>query len=228
MTSHEFRTPLAVILSSTELLEAYGDRWTPAKKSDHFARVKSAVGTMKGLLDAVLVIGKSDAGKLEFSPSPLLVDRFVREATAAFAATIGEKHPLRVEIEPDLPEAFADEKLLAHVLSNLLSNAVKYSPAGGPVDVSARRDDDCLVLEVRDRGIGIGEADRARLFESFHRGSNVGDIPGTGLGLAVVERAAVAHGGSVDLRSNEGEGTTFVVRLRAFTDAQREAVAPTG
>ncbi len=216
MTSHEFRTPLSVILSSAELLEAYGDRWTPAKRSDHFARVKGAVDTMKELLDAVLVLGKSDAGKLEFRPAPMDVSRFVHEVVDSMASTFDDAHPVELAIDEPLPEARVDEKLATHVLSNLLSNAVKYSPAGGPVELSARREGADLVLTVSDHGIGIAECDRERLFESFHRGSNVGVIPGTGLGLAVVKRAAVAHGGDVEVRSTEGEGTTFEVRLRAF------------
>lgn len=216
MTSHEFRTPLSVILSSAELLEAYGDRWTPAKRSDHFARVKGAVDTMKELLDAVLVLGKSDAGKLEFRPAPMDVARFVHEIVDSMASSFDDAHPVELAIDEPLPEARVDEKLATHVLSNLLSNAVKYSPHGGPVELSARRDGADLIFTVSDHGIGITAADRDRLFESFHRGSNVGVIPGTGLGLAVVKRAAVAHGGDVEVRSTEGEGTTFEVRLRAF------------
>ncbi len=224
MTSHEFRTPLAVILSSAELLEAYGERWVPTKRSDHYGRIKGAVGTMRELLDAVLVIGKSDAGKLECKPGPLDVGRFLREAIDAIAST-SLRHEVRTDIAEPLPSAEIDEKLANHVITNLLSNAVKYSPAGGVVRVKAKADGKDLVLEVADRGIGIGRADRARLFESFHRGANVGTIPGTGLGLAVVKRAVTAHGGSIDVRSEEGEGTTFIVRLPVFTGEsdQREA-----
>ncbi|NUO53097.1 MAG: HAMP domain-containing histidine kinase, partial [Polyangiaceae bacterium] len=215
MTSHEFRTPLAVILSSAELLEAYGERWTPTKRSDHYMRIKGAVGNMRELLDAVLVIGRSDAGKLECNPGPMDLARFVRESVEAVAST-SLRHELRCEIAESLPEAEIDEKLAVHVLTNLLSNAVKYSPAGGPVDVKVKADRADLVLEVTDRGIGISKDDQVRLFESFHRGKNVGTIPGTGLGLAVVKRAVDAHGGTIAVRSEEGEGTTFVVRLPVF------------
>lgn len=218
MTSHEFRTPLSVILSSTELLEAYGERWAPAKRSDHYGRVKTAVGTMRELLDAVLVIGRSDAGRLECNPGPLDITRFIREAVDAVESTT-MRHEFRLVVPENFPPANIDEKLAVHVVTNLLSNAVKYSPAGGPVDVEARAEGEDLVLVVGDRGIGISDADRARLFESFHRGKNVGNIPGTGLGLAVVKRAVTAHGGSISVVSAEGEGTTFTVRLPVFVDA---------
>jgi signal transduction histidine kinase len=226
MTSHEFRTPLSVILSSIELLEAYGERWPPAKRSDHYVRVKTAVGTMRELLDAVLVIGRSDAGRLECKPGPLDIPRFVRESVDAVASTT-MKHELRVSMPETLPPALIDEKLAVHVFTNLLSNAVKYSPAGGPIDVVLRVAGPDLVLSVRDRGIGISATDRARLFESFHRGTNVGTIPGTGLGLAVVKRAVDAHGGTITVTSAEGEGTTFTVRLPVFPSgvAQRAVEA---
>ncbi len=225
MTSHEFRTPLAVILSSTELLEAYGERWQATKRSDHYTRIKTAVGTMRELLDAVLVIGRSDAGRLDCRPAPLDVVRFLREAIDAVAST-SLRHDFRTHIDEPLPSAEIDEKLASHVITNLLSNAVKYSPAGGPIDVHVRPEKRDLVMEVKDRGIGITKADLGSLFESFHRGRNVGTIPGTGLGLAVVKRAVDAHGGSIDVRSEEGEGTTFTVRLPVFPDEddQREAV----
>lgn len=206
-----------MILSSTELLEAYGEKWQPSKRSDHYARIKTAVTTMRDLMDAVLVIGKSDAGKLECKPAPLDVGRFLRESIDAVATTT-MRHDFRVDIADELPAAEMDEKLAAHVLSNLLSNAVKYSPAGGPIDVRARAEGRDLVVEIRDRGIGIGKEDLERLFESFHRGKNVSTIPGTGLGLAMVKRAALAHGGSVSVESVEGEGTTFTVRLPVFVD----------
>lgn len=224
MTSHEFRTPLAVILSSAELLEAYGERWTPAKRSDHYTRIKTSVGTMRELLDAVLVIGKSDAGKLECKPGPLDVGRFVRESVEAVAST-SLRHELRTDIADAFPAAQIDENLAVHVLTNLLSNAVKYSPAGGVVNVSAKAEGRDLVIQVADRGIGIAKEDQARLFESFHRGKNVGTIPGTGLGLAVVKRAVTAHGGSIEVRSEEGEGTTFTVRLPVFEKEEEEEPA---
>ncbi len=218
MTSHEFRTPLSVILSSTELLEAYGERWPPAKRSDHYGRVKTAVGTMRELLDAVLVIDRSDAGRLECSPGPLDIGRFLREAVDAISST-SMRHEFRLTMPESFPDAAIDEKLAVHIVTNLLSNAVKYSPAGGPVDVSARAAGGDLVLVVRDRGIGIGQVDQSRLFESFHRGTNVGTIPGTGLGLAVVKRAVTAHGGDISVVSAEGEGSTFTVKLPVFTAA---------
>ncbi len=213
MTSHEFRTPLSVILSSAELIEAYGERWSPAKKADHFSRIKSAVRGMADLLDGVLVIGKADMGKLAPNPARLDIARYCRELVDTTQPTLGPSHTFLWDVQSDFGEAWADEKLLSHILTNLLSNAVKYSPNGGVVRFEARREGDHAVFVVEDHGIGISDVDRARLYESFHRGSNVGHIPGTGLGLAVVKRSVDAHGGVLELTTEEGKGSTFVVRL---------------
>ena len=213
MTSHEFRTPLSVILSSTELLEAYGDRWSPAKRADHFARIKNASAGMEDMLDSILVIGRSEMGRLECNPAALDLTRWTHHLVETFRPTLGAKHRLVETIDPELEEGFADEKLLNHILTNLLSNAVKYSPEGGDVRFDARREGDSAVFVVADKGIGIPKQDLARLFDSFHRCSNVGHIRGTGLGLAVVKRAVDAHGGTLELESTEGEGTTFTVKV---------------
>ena len=108
-----------------------------------------------------------------------------------------------------------DAKLLAHVLGNLLANAVKYSPAGSPVDFAMEAAPGELVFTVVDRGIGVPLEDQKRLFESFHRARNVGNVEGTGLGLTIVKQCAELHGGSVDFDSVPGKGSRFRARIPA-------------
>jgi len=116
-----------------------------------------------------------------------------------------------------VPEkAWADERLLGHILTNLLSNAVKYSEPGATVRFAIEPDGYHARCVVQDRGIGIPEGDQQQLFVAFHRGSNVGGRPGTGLGLMLVKRCAELHGGTVHLTSKVGEGTTVSVRLPLF------------
>jgi signal transduction histidine kinase len=105
---------------------------------------------------------------------------------------------------------------MRHIFINLLSNGVKYSPAGTTVHFRARREGLMAVFTVQDSGIGIPEADLPTLFEAFHRASNVGDIPGTGLGLVISKRCAELHSGSIQVKSKSGEGTTFTVRIPAW------------
>ena len=127
-----------------------------------------------------------------------------------------EKCRVVFETEGDLSGAKGDEALLRHIFTNLLSNAVKYSPAGGLVDFHIAREGDTARCTIRDRGIGIPENARASLFQAFHRAGNVGEIPGTGLGLVILKRSVELHGGIVTFDSAVGEGTTFTVRLPLF------------
>lgn len=213
MTSHEFRTPLSVILSSAELLEAYGERWKPEKRNNHLGRIQRAAGQMKQMLDAVLLIGRSEAGMLRFEPKEIDVEAFVRELCDGLEFDADTKHEVALTTDGELSSVILDERLLGHVVSNLLSNAMRYSPDADTVYLDVARDDQTVELRVRDEGIGIPEEDRERLFDSFHRGSNVSGISGTGLGLAIVDRAVDLQGGTIEVESELGTGTTFIVRL---------------
>jgi signal transduction histidine kinase len=121
-----------------------------------------------------------------------------------------------LHLDSVLPEARADERLLGHIFTNLLSNAVKYSEPETTVRFVVTRERRHAVCLVGDRGIGISEADQQQLFKAFHRGGNVGTRPGTGLGLLLVKRCAQLHGGTVQLDSKIGAGTTVTVKLPVF------------
>jgi signal transduction histidine kinase len=124
--------------------------------------------------------------------------------------------PIELSLNSIPAKARADERLLGHIFTNLLSNAVKYSEAGATVHFSVERNGSDAVCVIRDKGIGIPEEDQQQLFKAFHRGSNVGTRPGTGLGLLLVKRCADLHGGKVQVESKFGEGTTVTVRFSAF------------
>ncbi len=212
MTSHEFRTPLTTILSSAELLKDYGYRWSEEKKIQHLERIIVAVKHMTQLLNEVLLIGKAEAGKLEYSPSALNLSQFCHDLVEEMQ-TATNNHKIVFNYQCCFNWIELDEKLLRHVLSNLLSNAIKYSPAGGSVYFDLVCDYEQATFRVRDEGIGIPESERSQLFDSFYRASNVGTISGTGLGLAIVKRAVDLHGGKIAVESVVGVGTTFIVSL---------------
>jgi signal transduction histidine kinase len=214
--SHEFRTPLGITMSAVELLRHYEDRLPPEEKAQLFDDIHSATRNMAGLMEQVLVLGRVDAGKLAFHPAALDLDVLARKLADESLSATNRKCPIEWRAENDLSGARADEALLRHILTNLLSNGVKYSPAGTPVQFTGRRDGREVVFTVQDRGIGIPEADLPKLFEAFHRGSNVGEIPGTGLGLVIIKRCVDLHGGSVRVESKPGEGATFTVRVPAW------------
>ncbi|WP_242041287.1 PAS domain-containing sensor histidine kinase [Leptolyngbya sp. FACHB-261] len=213
MTSHEFRTPLSIILCSAELLEHYSHKWTEQRKLEHFHRIQAVVKYITQLLDGVLVIGQAEAGKLEFKPVSIDLVKFCRSLVEEVQLSIAIKHKLTFTSQIQTMKALVDEKLLRHILSNLLSNSVKYSAEGSEVKLELTYDNSSAVFEIRDSGIGIPLVDQKRLFESFHRASNVGTISGTGLGLAIVKRSVDLHGGQITFNSKVGVGTKFTVMI---------------
>jgi len=213
MTSHEFRTPLAGILSSAEMLEEYGDQFTEERKLLYLRRIQASVNHMIDLLNDILVIGRADAGKLEFHPAPLDLLKLCQELVEELHLTAGTQHRLTFASQVESAQASMDENLLRHILTNLLSNAIKYSPQGGEVQLTLTCQADQAILRVQDQGIGIPPEDQARLFDTFHRASNVRNIPGTGLGLAIVKRSVDAQGGTIRVESQVGVGTTVTVTL---------------
>ena len=214
MTSHEFRTPLASILSSTELLKYYGDRLPEQDKSDLADSIIASVKRMTQMLDKILRIGQSGAGMLHFHPAPMnvrdLCDQMLEDLDRQYPHSAARTV---VDIASDAQTGMFDEKLLRHVLENLLSNALKYSPQGSEVRVAVVRDGPCTVFRISDVGIGIPPTALAHLFEPFHRATNVGDIEGTGLGLTIVKSSVELHRGTITVDSTEGQGSCFTVRI---------------
>jgi len=174
---------------------------------------------MAGMMEEVLVLSRLDAGKLNFQPAPLDLNLFCRRVVDEVLSATSRRCRIELSLYSIPTEAQADERLLGHIFTNLLSNAVKYSEAGATVHFSVARNGQDAVCVIRDEGIGISEEDQQQLFKAFHRGSNVGTRPGTGLGLLLVKRCAELHGGAVQVNSRTGEGTTVTVRLPVFENA---------
>lgn len=211
MTSHEFRTPLAAIMSSTELLSDYGERLPVDEKNELVEVIKTSVRRMTQMLEDILVIGKADAGRLDFQPAPIALDDLLSCIIKDARRTTQTSHPIHLENLLSGRTLRLDPRLLTHILQNLLINAIKYSPEESPVELHVEGSADLIRFVVTDRGIGIPSEDRVTLFTSFHRGSNVGNIAGTGLGLAIVKKAVDLHGGRIAVDSELGRGTRFVV-----------------
>jgi signal transduction histidine kinase len=161
----------------------------------------------------VLIIGKAETGALQFEPTPVDLGELCRRVVEELRGGVANRHVVQFEQQFERGRLNLDEKLLRHILSNLLSNAVKYSPTGSTVSLLLAERDGQAVIEVRDQGIGIPVQDQARLFESFHRASNVGTRQGTGLGLVIVKKAVELHGGSISIDSKVDAGTRISVRL---------------
>jgi signal transduction histidine kinase len=212
MTSHEFRTPLTAIVSSAELLQQFGERWDAERRLDHVQRVRVAAGSMQRMLEDVLMIGRAEAGRLRALPSPIRLDEFCRHLVETLEHSTKKSHQIRYTFLGD-PDVTMDERLLQHVLGNLLGNAMKYSAVGSEIHFDVRTSGEECHFSVADRGIGIPPAELPTLFMSFSRASNAKHLPGTGLGLAVVKRALEVQHGSIEVTSELGQGTSFLVRI---------------
>jgi len=213
MTSHEFRTPLSTILSSAELLEHYSYKWSDQKKTDHLQKIQDAVKHLTTMLDEVLVIGRADAGKLKVNPEAFEMVEFCKNIVEDMQLGEGRFHPITFLSTPDHIDAYLDGRLLRQTLVNLLSNAIKFSPVGSPILVSLDLVDGQVEVEVSDEGLGITTEDQQRLFEPFYRGKNAAHVPGTGLGLTIVERSLELLCGTIQVNSQEGAGTTIKLRI---------------
>jgi PAS domain S-box-containing protein len=221
MASHEFRTPLATILSSAELIEHYGEKITHRERQDIMADLVVAVKRMQGMLEDMLTVGQADAGKLRINAKPLDIAALCRKLVTEVHTSDAGQHAIEFEA-PVGHDAFSqlvmlDERLIRHIASNLLANACKYSPAGSVVVLTldrqakpGRRPAHPASQRRRHRH---PHADLPRLFESFHRGSNVGNRQGSGLGLAIVKHAVDLHHGKIEVASLPGAGTRFTVSL---------------
>jgi len=211
--SHEFRTPLATMLSSAELLEHYSESLGHDEKRNLLQTIQTGAKRMSEMIDDVLTIGRAESGVLKLNLGPTNLRELCSRVVAEFRIAQGKQHIITLDDRFDRLEAMMDERLLRHILNNLLSNAVKYSPPGTEVTFSLERREEKAAIEIQDRGIGIPPEDQPRMFESFHRASNVENRPGTGLGLAIVKKAVELHGGEISLKSAVGSGTRFTVTL---------------
>jgi len=211
--SHEFRTPLATMLSSAELLEHYSENLSQAERKNLLQTIQSSAKRMSEMIDDVLQLGRAESGVLKLIPARMDLRELCSKVVSEFRIAQGKEHLIRVVDRFDLPHVNMDERLLRHILNNLLSNAVKYSATGTEVVFSLARRDERAVIEIEDHGIGIPEKDQPRLFESFQRASNVENRQGTGLGLAIVKKCVELHGGEIGMSSVVGAGTKFTVVL---------------
>lgn len=216
LVTHEFRTPLGVIMSASEVLNRYFERLSPDKRTRHLEMILSSTRNLAALIEEVLLLGRAEEGRMQFSPTPMDVERFCRTLCDEMQSATKGTSPIEFSVSTSLEGAVSDEAILRHILSNLLSNAVKYSEPGSPVEFAALRQGASLVMIIRDHGIGIPAEEQDRLFTSFTRASNVGTRPGTGLGLVVVQRCVQLHGGTLTLTSVVDLGTTVTVTLPVF------------
>jgi signal transduction histidine kinase len=221
MTSHEFRTPLTVIDAQAQRLIKLKDRVTPSDLLERATRIRSAVSRLTVIMDSLLGASRLLDGEAVYQPTHFDSAALLHEVCQLHRDTT-RGADIREEFGEMPADMHGDPKLLFALFSNLLSNAIKYSESGHPVEVVARAEPGGgLSVRVSDHGIGIPELDRAHLFERYFRGGNAVGIAGSGVGLHVVAKVLELHGGTVEVLSREGVGSSFIVHLPSAAASMR-------
>lgn len=213
LASYELPSSLNSIFSTAELLKNYGHQLTNEQKNKYYHFLEATVKKMTTVLDNILLVSKAEIGKLEFNPTPLDLILFCSDLVNKIQLSIGKNHKITCAYAGICSNTYLDEKLLTYILHNLLTNAIKYSPIHSTILLNCCCADGQVNFEIKDQGIGIPAKDQEQLFELFHRAKNVGNIPGIGLGLAIVQKAVKIHGGRITVNSEVGVGTIFKITL---------------
>jgi two-component system phosphate regulon sensor histidine kinase PhoR len=222
LVSHEMRTPLTAIQGMTELLAAYDVE--PVRRREMNLAINDEVKRLTGMITGYLDITRLESGATAMRLSPVRAASLLERILILLEPVAAQRHIRLVSNFPeDLPPFLADPDLLSRAVENLVSNAIKYSPDATCVTISARGEEEYVAIEVADHGYGIPEADLERVFEKFYRVPRVqdADVPGTGLGLALVREIAELHHGSVSVRSEVNQGSTFTLRI-PLNEARKE------
>jgi signal transduction histidine kinase len=212
MVSHELRTPLTAVMGYADTILCHHDALEHDAVVALVERTRGAAARLAVLVEELLDLSVIQRGELRLSVAPVDLAAVLAETVAQYRPA---GHPVTVEVDPALPEVVTDAGRVTQVVGNLVANAAKFSPDGAPVAVTAGPAGDRVEIRVADRGVGIAEEDRARIFERFVQvqHANVRSVGGFGLGLYVVRRVCDALGGTIRVEGALGEGSTFVVSL---------------
>jgi len=212
--SHELRTPLTSVCMSVGLLRAGAATRLDDKQRELLDTAHEELQRLRALIDELLDLSRIEAGRIELDFGPLQVDQLFSNVVAIFAAQ-AEAQGVEVvaETPPDLPAARADANKITWVLTNLVSNALRYVERGGHVTLAARQVHAQVYVSVRDDGAGILPQHQQRIFEPFVQVDGERSVQGSGLGLAICRETVRAHGGSIWVESEPGEGSVFIFTL---------------
>jgi signal transduction histidine kinase len=211
--SHEFRTPLATIMSSVSLTGKYAESLDKDKMLKHIDRVKSSVNHLTDILNDFLSLDKLEEGVVMANPENIFLNAAINEIIEELKgiAKAGQKF-IYTGLQTN-DQIFIDRRVLKNILLNLLSNAIKYSNENTLIEIKTKRDFNFLFIEIKDQGIGIPTKDQAHIFERFYRANNIGNIQGTGLGLNIVKKYVEMLKGEINFKSIPEKGTTFTLKF---------------
>lgn len=214
MASHEFRTPLSTVLSSTYLIEKYTTTEDQPKREKHLQRIVSSAEMLTDILNDFLSVGKIEEGKIQVRPEQFNIREFITAITSEIKHNLKKDQNILYHHTGNT-EVCMDASLLKHIILNLVSNASKFSPEASNIEIKTVVQDQQMILSVKDHGMGISKEDQKHLMERFFRGTNAGNIQGTGLGLHIISKYAELMNGTIEYNSELEKGTEFIVTFKS-------------
>ena len=217
--SHEFRTPLAIIQTSTDLVKHYGYRMSEEQREHHLNKLQTQIVRLTSLLEDAMTVQKAQLDDLPYAPAMNDLRDICRQAIDLVTETAGDR---RIDFTTSGSQFIhsVDANLMNRALRNLLTNAIQFSGAASTVRVRLSCTDTVATIDVTDEGVGIAVDEQPKLYDLFFRGVNATDVPGTGLGLPVAKSIVDLHGGVIRCQSAPGSGSTFTIELPASQQAQ--------
>ena len=216
MASHEFRTPLTAVLTSAELIAEFPGAHQQGQRLKYVDHIRTSVQHLNTILEEFLSVGRIEEGRMQANPANLNLTSLVHDTVADVQGLLRAGQTIDWQVDCPVPVRL-DASLLRKILMNLLSNALKYSDENALTTVRAGCQPHVLTITVRDQGVGISKEDQAHLFEQFFRAPSVVTVPGTGLGLYIITKYLELMGGTIDLQSAPGQGTTVTIALPLTT-----------
>ncbi|GAB3519941.1 PAS domain-containing sensor histidine kinase [Emticicia fontis] len=218
IASHEFRTPLATVLSSLSLVEKYGDMDENEKRDKHIHRIKSSVRNLTDILNDFLSLNKLEEGKVIVAPETFVINELLEEICQQMQGISkkGQRIVCIYETTETSYDVRLDTKLIKNIVINLISNAIKFSPENSTIQVTGKILGKQVIISIKDEGIGIPEAEKKHVFERFYRMSNAEAIQGTGLGLSIVNQYVILLKGKIEFISEINKGTEFIITLPRY------------
>lgn len=213
IASHEFRTPLSSIALATGFIKKFKKKLKPEDLDKKLQSIDMQVNHMTALLGDVLTVGKGDAGKIEVNWVDVNLQSLLSELAVEVTHSTKNTHAIKLNMHCSIKSFKTDEGLIRNIVINLLTNAIKFSPSAKTVDLTVECSTTHLTLRVRDYGVGVPPEELEKIFEAFYRVKSSSSIGGTGLGLSIVKKATELLEGNIQVKSNAGQGSEFIVTL---------------
>ena len=213
LVSHEFKTPLSGILTSTMLLSKYKLSEQQEKRDKHIATITNKVHYLNNILNDFLSVEKLETGKISYKFETFKLSKVVNEVVYNANMLLKEGQKIKYPDNIDDISLHQDEKIIELSLSNLVHNAIKYSPEKTTIDIVITQDDTSTCFKIKDQGIGIPENDQKNIFNRYFRAENALLTQGTGIGLNIVKSHLENLGGTIMFESKEGLGSTFILTI---------------